>query len=597
MRETITRFLSLLTPRERRRGLVVLAMMLLLALLETAGVASIMPFLAVLGNPEMVEANPALAWAYERGGFETVDSFLMALGIGAFLLIVISALFRIVTLYAINRFTHMRRYSIGVRLLDIYIRQPYPFFLDKNSADLSKNILSEVDSLTMQVIRPGMNVISYGLVALILIGFLILLDPLVALVVTVGMVGAYGAIYLGFRGVLHRIGGDRLQANRERFVISSEAFGGIKDLKVMGREEAYVKRFRNPAARFARHVAWFTTLSGAPKYLIEAVAFGGVLILALFLMSTRSDLGEVLPILGLYTFAGYRLLPAAQNIYHATSSLRFGVPAVDAIYEDLQRKIPQTRPVEVSSLLPLPIGEGIRFEGLSFRYPGAPEDAIRDVDLFVRARSSVGVVGKTGAGKTTVADLILGLLEPTAGRILVGDNTLSRDVMRRWQRTVGYVPQSIYLADASVAENIAFGLDSEEIDRDAVERAARTAKIHSFIANDLPRGYETAVGERGVRLSGGQRQRIGIARAVYHDPAVLVLDEATSALDTGTERAIMDAVERLSGEKTIVIIAHRMTTVQTCDEIIVLDRGRVASVGRFEELKESDRIFQTLVAT
>ncbi len=593
MPTTVQKFLVLFTPRERRRGLVVLGMMLLLALLETAGVASIMPFLAVLGNPSMVETNPVLAWMYAKGRFTSVDSFLFALGIGAFALVVLSAVFRIGTTYAMTRFTQMRRYSIGARLLQIYLRQPYSFFLNRNSADLAKSILSEVDILVNQVIKPGMNMIAYGMVMLVLAVFLVAMDPVLALVVILIVGGCYGGVYMAVRGLLGRMGGDRVQANRETFIAASEAFGGIKDLKVLGREQAYVQRFRGPAVRFAQHQSLYTTLSGTPKYLIEAVGFGGVLALALYLMGTRADLGEILPLLGLYAFAGYRLLPAAQHIYAGVSSLRFGLPAVDAVYEDLCKESP-LHARSTSRLEPLPLEESVRFDGVRFRYPGAAGDALQGLDLTINARTSVAFVGATGAGKTTAADLILGLLLPTEGKILVDGKALTLANLSQWQRSIGYVPQSIYLADASAAENIAFGLDPDEIDQEAVERAARTANIHEFIANELPHGYGTEVGERGVRLSGGQRQRIGIARALYHDPALLVLDEATSALDTGTERAIMESVERLSGEKTIVMIAHRMSTVRACDQIIVLEGGQVTGSGSFEELKQSNATFRRL---
>ncbi len=593
MRGTVAKLLALLTPRERRRGLIVLCMMLLLAVLETAGVASVMPFLAILGNPEMVEANPALKWAFERGGFNSVDSFLFALGIGAFLLVVSSALFRIVTTYAMNRFVQMRRYSIGSRLLQVYLRQPYVFFLNRNSADLSKSILSEVDELVSKVIKPAIDLTAYGLVAGLLVVLLVAFDPMLALVVTLMIGGAYLVIYVGVRGLLNRMGGDRVLANRERFTAASEAFGGIKDLKVLGREGAYVARFQDPAARFARYHSLAATLSAAPKYLIEAVGFGGLLALSLVLMSTRETLGEVLPLLGLYAFAGYRLLPAAQHIYAAASALRFGFPAVEAVYQDLSQR-PKTAQKPAGKQAPLPLRQSIRFESVGFRYPGAERDALEGLDITIQARTSVAFVGETGAGKTTAVDLVLGLLEPTRGNILIDDQELVPGNLRRWQRSIGYVPQTIYLADASVSENIAFGLDRSEIDQEAVQRAARIANIHTFISSELPRGYDTEVGERGVRLSGGQRQRIGIARALYHDPALLVLDEATSALDSGTERAIMESVERLSGDKTILMIAHRMSTVKGCDKIIVLEGGRVRGVGRFEELKHSNEVFRRL---
>ena len=570
-----------------------LCLMLGLALLETAGVASVMPFLAVLGSPELVETNAQLAWLYERGGFESVDAFLFALGIAAFGLVVVSAAFRILKTYAVNRYVRMREYSLSSRLLQSYLSQPYAFFLDRNSADLSKQILSEVKEATNLAIKPLLELVSYGLVASVMVALLVAVDPLVALIVALVVGGLYGTIYLGIRRVLRRMGANRVATNRTRFQAADEAFGGIKDLKVLGREGAYLARFRPPAARYARYQYWNATLGATPKYLIEAVAFGGMLGLALFLMATREDLGSVLPLLGLYAFAGYRLMPAAQNIFKSASSLRFGGPVVETLYDDLVHSPAVRHPKGKNE--PLALNEGISFRSVTFQYPNADHPALEDISLTIPARSSVGFVGKTGAGKTTAVDLMLGLLKPTGGEILVDGTPLRELNLRDWQKTLGYVPQQIYLADASVASNIAFGVRDQEIDHAAVERAARVARIHEFIVSDLPKGYATEVGERGVRLSGGQRQRIGIARALYHDPAVLVLDEATSALDTGTERSIMEAVEALSGKKTIVMIAHRLSTVESCQQVVLIEDGRLLGRGSLAELKSNHTRFSDLM--
>jgi ABC-type multidrug transport system fused ATPase/permease subunit len=592
-RRAFGKMLSLLSPTERRRGALVLALMLALAFLETAGVASVMPFHAVLGNPKMVANHRVLSALYERGGFKSMDAFLFALGVTAFVMVIISAAVRVLTTYASNRYIQMRRYTISARLLGLYLRQPYEFFLNRNSADLSKTILSEVDDAVNHAIKPAMEAISYGLILTVLVALHMAVDPKHAKGVTVTVGIIYGFTYLATRRGLGRLGIDRVKANRQRFTAASEVFGGIKDLKVLGREEAYLSRYREPAARYAAYQAKASTLQATPKYFIEAVAFGGLILLALTLMATRHDLGRTLPLLGLYAFAGFRLLPAAQHIYAGVSSLRFGFPAIDALYDDMEvtkaRSVPR-----LSGGVALKLTTRIKFDRVRFTYPGAERSALSDLDLTIDARTTVGFVGRTGAGKTTLGDLILGLLHPSEGSIMVDDTPLSTETIHRWQRSIGYVPQTIYLADTSVTENIAFGLDRSHINFAAVERAAKIAHIHEFVVEQLPRGYETEIGERGVRLSGGQRQRIGIARALYHDPDLLVLDEATSALDTTTERAIMDAIRELSGRKTIVIIAHRMTTVKHCNQIVVLEKGRLCAVGTFDELATSSEVFRKL---
>jgi len=588
----IGKTLALLTPREKRQGALVFVMMIGLALFETAGVASIMPFLAVLGNPGLVESNPVLAWMYARGGFGSTDDFLFALGAGAFVLVVVSAAFRILKTYAVNRYVEMRDFSISTRLLQAYLRQPYAFFLNRNSADMSKRVLAEARQAVNLAIKPAMELVSYGLVAIVLVALLVVVDPMTAAVVAVVVGGIYGAVYLGIRRLLGRIGTLRVEMDRARYQAAGEAFGGIKDLKVLGRENAYLNRFRGPAARFARYQYMKQTAATVPRYFIEAVAFGGILALALFQMQRQGDLGAVLPVLGVYAFAGYRLLPAAQGIFGALSSLRFGEAAVNTVYEDLVANPPPVPAAVEGPVLTL-AGE-IRFDSVSFRYEGADGFALEGLNLTIPARTSVGFVGHTGAGKTTAVDLILGLLEPTEGQILVHGKPLAELGLRRWQKAVGYVPQQIYLADGSIAANIAFGVDASQIDMEAVDRAARVARIRDFIVEELPRGYETEVGERGVRLSGGQRQRIGIARALYHNPQVLVFDEATSALDTETERSIMEALESLSGQKTLIMIAHRLSTVEACDQIVVLEQGQVVGTGSFQELKESNKVFRRM---
>lgn len=596
---TVRKILDLLTPRERRTGLLVLAMVLGMAILETLGVASVMPFLAVLANPSVIQTNEYLAELNRVAGSPDPHSFLLALGVASFLVVVAGAAFKLATLYALHRWANMRRHSVSHRLLASYLKQPYEFFLNRNTADLSKTILSEVDELTEQVFKPAIQLIAYAASATALVAFLILLEPWVATMVILVVGGAYTLIYLGVRGLLGRIGRDRAAANRERFTAASEVLGGIKDIKVLGREHAYLSRFQDPSARASRHKATTTVLSLVPKYVIEAVGFGGVLAMAVIMLARRGDLAGTLPLLGVYTFAGYRLLPSAQQMFTALAKLRFGEAAVDVVHADLMHKPGSTaRPALSSAQRPanqprLSISEGIRLRNVSYTYPEASAPSLRGVDLLIPRHGSLGVVGATGAGKTTLVDIVLGLLPPTEGEVLIDDRALSDIGVATWQRAIGYVPQHIFLADTSVAENIALGVEPEEIQHDSVVAAGRAAQIHDFVMS-LPEGYDTMVGERGVRLSGGQRQRIGIARALYNDPELLVLDEATSALDARTEDRVMASITALQGHKTLVVIAHRLRTVKGCDRILVLEAGEVHGLGGYAELNRSNDAFQRI---
>ena len=599
--KTLKKAISLLTPYERKRGLLVLVLVMGMALLETAGVASVMPFLAVLGNPELLNTNPILNALYTHAqglGIGTPDDFLVALGLGAFVLIIISAAYRTLTHYVMNSYIEMRRHSISTRLLETYLRQPYAFFLDRHSADMSKTILSEVDQLIGNVFRPAYSMFAYSLVLIAITALLLMVNPWLALLAVGLLGGLYALAFLSLKLKLTHLGGVLVDANKERFMAASEVFGGIKDIKLLGREQSYLGRFSGPSKQFASTHANHHTLNQVPHFLIEAVIFGAMLLLTLVLMVTAGGLsgaalGQILPILGLYAFSAHRMKPAVHHIYEGFASLRFGQAAVENMYFDLHpNDVPEQLPI--GTLAPIKAKRSIALQHLSYTYPKASRSALIDLNLEIAVGSSVGLVGSTGAGKTTLVDVILGLLRPTLGAITVDGAPIADNQLRAWQQSLGYVPQEIFLTDTTVAENIALGIPSEQIYHEQVVRCARMAQVHDFIMQDLPAQYDTLVGERGVRLSGGQRQRIGIARALYHNPEVLVFDEATSALDTVTERAVMESIEALAHQKTIIIIAHRLSTVKSCDQIVLLAQGRIKAKGAYSELTQNNPQFSKM---
>jgi ABC-type multidrug transport system fused ATPase/permease subunit len=433
----------------------------------------------------------------------------------------------------------------------------------------------------------------------VIVGFLLSIDPVVALAAAATVGGLYFAIFAALRPRLLWLGEQIVAANRARFRIANEASGGLKELKLLGLEEGYVRRFTVPSRARARYQAQQRAMAELPRYALEAAAFTAMIGMVLVLMLRHGgDLTGAIPVLGTFAFAAMRLLPAVQQIYFGFASLRAGRASLDALHADYTSAMAtlsrQALPVAATARLPLQ--EALEIDGLHYRYPGAERPALRGVSLCIPARTTIGLVGGTGAGKTTLVDVMLGLLEPGSGTIRVDGQQLDQSTMRAWQQNIGYVPQVIYLTDATVAENIAFGLPPEQIDMARVERAARIAALHDFVVTELPDSYATFVGERGVRLSGGQRQRIGIARALYHDPALLIFDEATSALDTLTEKAVMDAVQTIRHDKTVVLIAHRLTTVRHCDRIYLLERGRVADSGSYDELVASNETFRKMTA-
>ena len=593
MTDVVRKVLSLLSPRERRNAYLLLGMILIMAFLDVVGIASIMPFMAVLANPEVVQSNAWLSAAYTRFEFDSPKQFLFVLGVLFFIAMVVSVLFKAATTWAITHFTQMRNYSVSRRLVAGYLTQPYEWFLNRHSAELGRAVLSEVQLVVSNALVPTMRLLAQSVVVGAILLLLIAVDPVVAVLVVGAMGGAYILIYVGLRNMLKRIGQDRVSANEMRFKVVSEAFGGVKEAKLGGLEQGLLARFDVAAKAFARTQLTAQVVGLLPRFALEIIAFGGILLLILFLLQRADGIQAVLPIIALYALAGYRLMPALQLAYDQATKLRFAGPALDRVHEDLRKHGTELSSKSPSRQLLIP-RHSVNMNDVSYTYPNAECPAIEGVNLEIAARTTVGFVGKTGSGKTTVIDIILGLLEPGSGNIGVDGSKITSENRRAWQNSLGYVPQHIFLSDETVAANIAFGVPCEKIDLEAVKRAAKIANLHEFVVDELPKGYDTIVGERGIRLSGGERQRIGIARALYHAPKVLILDEATSALDNLTEQAVMDAVHNLGGEITIVLIAHRLSTVKECDRIFVLDRGRLVGDGTYDELATNNAGFRAM---
>ena len=556
---------NILTPAERGKAGWMLVLVVLMAAAETLGVLSIMPFLSVLGRPDIIHENPLLQAVYTRLGLASERQFIIALGLASIATVIFSSAFKTVTLHALNRFVHMLRHSISARLLSRYLHQPYEFFLERNSSALTKNVLSEVDQLLFELIQPLSQLIAQGVVVVAMTLLIFIYDPATALFIVAVLGLFYGAIYGLVRKRLARIGRERQAANTHRYQTCNEALSGIKDVKITHSATAYLSQFERASRLFSRHTATNDTLSQSPLYLVEATGYSLLIVVALVLLLRSNDVAHVLPALGLYGFAAYRMLPAAQIMYRGFAKLRFSSSALDNIHRDLA--LPEEAQAAAATAL-VPQRE-IRLHDVRFAYPLAFDKPVFDgFELTIPANTSVGIAGKSGAGKSTLMDLLLGLLQPQAGTLSIDGVPVTTANVADWQRAIGYVPQHIFLADASVAENIAFGVARTDIDMRAVEQAACAAQIHDFVSGELPEGYDTLVGERGIRLSGGQRQRVGIARALYRDPTVLFFDEATSALDAQTEEALNEAIRSLSGSKTIVVIAHKEASLRGCDKVV-----------------------------
>ena len=591
----IKRVIELFTKHEKRQIYWLLVLVIARSLLEVAGVASIMPFIAVAANPEIINTNSHLSYAFEILGFQSSKSFLLVLGLGVFGVLIMNNTLSAFTEWKLMRFTWMHGHTLAHRLYAKYLSQPYSFFLNRNTAELGVNVLAEVSNFMGGVLRPSIDMVSKSIVSIFLFILLIAIDAILAITVALVLGLAFGTVFVITRRKLKKIGRERAYHNSMRYLCLNESFSGVKEVKVKGCEGSYYERFMHHSYCVNRNHAVHQVVSQMPRYALEVVGFGGILLITIYFILTQQDTSNTIPLIALYALAGYRLMPALQGVFIGITTLRFNLILIDRLSADLEMSSYPFKEIEIwnKKIKPLRIKDKIEYQKVSYAYPNTGNKMVlKSIDLEIQCRQTVGFVGKTGSGKTTLIDLLLGLIEPLEGIICVDGKKISGSNKRSWMRSIGYVPQEIFLSDTSIRENIALGINIDAIDNNAVEKAARIANLDEFINEELPNGYETIVGERGVRLSGGQRQRIGIARALYHDPELIVFDEATSALDNATEKNVLTAINNIKNIKTIVMIAHRLTTLKKCDIIFVLSNGEIVSKGTYEELERDCSYFQ-----
>lgn len=576
---TFRKIYELLSREQRRSAGALLAMMLIGMVLETIGIGLVIPLLGLLTVQDLRASYPALVPLLQALGDPSREkiitvSMLLLVGIYA-----VKALFLACLAWNESRVVYAIQANLSQRLFTGYLRQSWTFHLQRNSAQLIRNATTEISQFTSGSLLPGMLLLTESLVLFGIGTLLLVVEPLGALVV----VGVLGGAAWGFqrltRGHLLRWGKARQYHEGLRIQHLQQGLGGAKDVKLLGREGDFFAQYSMHNLGSARVARYQNTLRQLPRLWLEFLAVIGLAVLVLVMMMQGKPLEALLPTLGLFAAAAFRLMPSANRLLGAIQSLRFGRAVVDTLHREIQQ-LEDTELPQRTRLLPFE--RALALDGISYNYPNASSLALNGVSMTIRKGTSVGFIGGSGAGKSTLVDVILGLLTPGAGSVKV-DGADIQSNLRGWQDQVGYVPQSIFLTDDSLRRNVAFGFADHQIDDEAVTRAIRAAQLDEFVSS-LPDGVNSVVGERGVRLSGGQRQRIGIARALYHDPPVLVLDEATSALDAITEQGVMEAVDALHGNKTLIIIAHRLSTVQHCDRLYRLEQGKVVEEGSFENM-------------
>jgi ABC-type multidrug transport system fused ATPase/permease subunit len=478
-----------------------------------------------------------------------------------------------------------------------YLRRPYAFFLSKTSSVLSETVITDCEAIVSKVFLGLMIIFANAVVAIGIVLTVVVIEPVMAILSFLIVAGLYLATYGLLRRRVLQMGIQRKNSNELHVATVHQAFRSIKEIKLFGAERYFIERYAHHSLEKAKTTGRAVALSELPRKVIETITIGGALGVMLFFAATRGRVHDLIPMISLFVFAAYRLLPAVQQIYQHMVKVLFYAPTVEHIYTELHfdadRSSGGTSQSERTTTPPHNLAGDIFLEAVSYRYPLADSLALDTMNIHIRSGSVVAFVGATGSGKSTAVGLLLGLLSPITGRLRVGDQVIDAHNLHEWQQSIGYVPQAIALLDDTVASNIAFGIDEPSQAR--LARAAEAAQIQRFIDESLPNGLATRIGENGARLSGGERQRLGIARALYREPFLLVLDEATSALDNQTERAVIERIHTLIGQRTVVIVTHRLNTIRHCDWIFYFERGKVMAEGRFGDLLSNCVGFSNLV--
>lgn len=570
---------ALLTPAERKSASVLFGLMVIGMALETLCTGLVIPAIALMTQQDLAANYPQLKPLMTRVGGRSQGELVLLTMLVVVAIYLVKNLFLAYLAWSQTRFAFGVQAHMSQRLFKFYLAQPYTFHLQRNSAELIRNAISEVAMFSVAMVSV-LGLLTELLVFVGISCLLLAIEPLGALLAAFVLSLAAWAFHRSTRGRIVQWGESRQHHDGLRMQHLQQGLGGAKDVKLLGREAEFLAQFQEHNFKSAQVSQFQATLQQLPRLWLELLAVMGLAALVIAMLAQERSVASIVPTLGLFAAAAFRLMPSVNRMLAAVQSLRYSVPAIDTVHGELlllNAEQAEPKPFRRRQTFGVKLRSDIRLRAVRFTYPSAHMPALDGISVLIRKGESVGFVGPSGSGKSTLVDTILGLLTPESGNVIVDGKSIHENI-RAWQDQIGYVPQSIYLTDDTLRRNVAFGLSDDAIDDDAVRRAIRAAQLEEFVGG-LPEGLQTIVGERGVRLSGGQRQRIGIARALYHDPGVLVLDEATSALDSATERDVMQAVNALHGSKTILIVAHRLSTVEHCDRLYQLDQGRVVAEG------------------
>ena len=561
------------TAKDKRKIAILLVAVVIGSFLELLGVTIFMPFINIISNPQTIQRTWYLKLFYDGLHFSSTKNFMIALSCAIIAVYLIKNIYLIVEKNCIYKFSYSTQMRLSTRLLETYMKEPYTFHLNKNIASLQRTIQEDTGRF-MQVVLYFMELATELVVCLTLGIYLLFVSKSITIIVVSLLVVFVGTFLACTRRYSNQLGRDNQAYQGKIYQWMNQALGGIKEIKILERDSFFIDEYQKYYAKFARGLRLSRTISILPKYLVEAVAITGLLIAIIVKMTFgEADLVYYIPQLTVFAVAAFRLMPSVGRINEYATNMLYAFPSVDLIYKDLVEIEDYVEKQDHEVAEKWNLKNAIEVKDVTYYYPDTEEPVIDGASLTIEKGKTVAFIGASGAGKTTMVDIILGLLVPQKG-VVMADEINVHKKPKTFHAQIGYIPQVIYLSDDTIRNNIAFGIKEAQIDEAAVQAAVEKAQLTEFI-NSLPHGLDTIVGDRGVRLSGGQRQRIGIARALYHDPEILVLDEATSALDNETESAVMEAIDHLQGLKTMIIIAHRLTTIRNVDKIYEVGEGKV----------------------
>ena len=595
MLKIIIEFFLLLTPIQRKQFYLLQVLVIIMSLAEIVSIVSVVPFMTIVGDPSVLEKDNLLSILFLKSNIDDPYEFIFYLGFIVLATLAIATLVSMFITWRLTMFANKVGIEIGDRLYTYYLNQDWLFHTIGNSSNLTKKIANETTRVTSEILVPLMLMNSRIVLTFFILLLIFLHDPLILILFLLVFTLSYIILFKFVRKQLVINGKNISNMFLERFKLMSEGFGGIKEVLLLGRSNYFKERFIKAGNKLSYSLGINRTIALAPRYFMELLGFATMIGLVLYLIkNSQGNLGIILPILSAYALAGMKLLPALQQIYHSIAQVKGNISAYETIQEDLKNSTTTetSQKVETNQQVWSKHNE-INLKNITFNYPDKANPAIENISLTIKPNTTVGFVGTTGSGKSTLIDIILGLIKPKQGEIAIDGTPLTKKNLRMWQNKIGFVPQTIFLTEGTIAENITFGIPQDLIDYVQIKKVLKLAHLEEWVSQ-LKKGVYTKVGERGVQVSGGQKQRIGIARALYNEADVLVFDEATSALDGITEKNIMNAINKFTGQKTLIIIAHRMKTVEKCNQIFMMENGRVVDRGTYQQLLEKNEQFKKM---